>query len=95
MVLFNRFFQPDIDLDSMSLTEKITLTSSRELLLRMRWVAIFYGKVKLSLAATGGVHTRDDVLKLLLAGADVAHLCSSLLLDGVERLGVLLAEVEA
>jgi len=93
IALFNRFYQPDIDLGTLTLTEKIGVTSSKELLMRMRWIAILYGKVKLSIAATGGVHTRDDVLKLILAGADVAHLCSGLLLQGPQLIGKLLDEV--
>lgn len=91
--LFNRFYQPDIDLENMKLTDKLTVTTSKELLLRMRWIAILYGRVNLSLAATGGVHTRDDVLKLLLAGADIAHLCSGLLLEGPQLLHKLLQEI--
>jgi dihydroorotate dehydrogenase (fumarate) len=93
--LFNRFYQPDIDLETLSMNEKLSVTSSKEMLLRMRWIAILYGKVKLSLAATGGVHSRDDVLKLLLAGADIIHLCSGLLLQGPELLSKLLTEVNA
>ncbi len=93
--LFNRFYQPDIDLDTLTMKEQLSVTSSKELLLRMRWIAILYGKVKLSLAATGGVHTRDDVLKLLLAGADITHLCSGLLLHGPGLLSKLLTEVNA
>jgi dihydroorotate dehydrogenase (fumarate) len=95
VALFNRFYQPDIDLDTLSLKEQLTVTSSKELLLRMRWIAILYGKVKLSLAATGGVHTRDDILKLLLVGADVTHLCSGLLLQGPGLLRKLLDELDA
>jgi dihydroorotate dehydrogenase (fumarate) len=93
--VFNRFYQPDIDLETLGLTDKIGVTSSKELLIRMRWIAVLFGKVKLSLAATGGVHTRDDVLKLLLAGADVTHLCSGLLLQGPELIGQLLDGVSA
>lgn len=87
VALFNRFYQPDIDLDTLQVVPRLQLSSSAESLLRMRWIAILHGRVNLSLAATGGVHTAEDAVKLLLAGADVTHLCSALLGHGPERLG--------
>lgn len=92
--LFNRFYQPDIDLDSLRIAPQLHLSSSAESLLTMRWIAILFGRVKLTLAATGGVHTHEDALKMLLAGADVVHLCSTLLLHGPRRLGEILRGME-
>ncbi|HHQ14638.1 MAG TPA: dihydroorotate dehydrogenase-like protein [Chromatiales bacterium] len=86
VALFNRFYQPDIDLDTLELAQTIRLSTSAESLLAMRWIAILYGRVKLSLAATGGVHTAEDALKLFLCGADVTYLCSVLLTGGPEKL---------
>lgn len=86
VALFNRFYQPDIDLESLQVVPRLQLSSSAESLLRMRWIAILHGRVNVSLAATGGVHTAEDAIKLLLAGADVTHLCSALLAHGPERL---------
>lgn len=88
--LFNRFYQPDIDLDSLSIDQTLHLSSSVDALIAMRWIAILYGRVGLSLAATGGVHTADDALKMFLCGADVCYLCSTLLANGAGHLRVLL-----
>ena len=82
VALFNRFFQPDIDVDSLTMLHRVQLSTSDDLLLTMRWIAILRGRAPLTLAATGGVHTRDDVLKMLLAGADVVHMASALLQNG-------------
>jgi dihydroorotate dehydrogenase (fumarate) len=84
--LFNRFYQPDINLETLRVTPQLQLSTSMESLLRVRWIAILYGRVHLSLAATGGIHTATDALKALLAGADVTHLCSVLLSHGPERI---------
>jgi dihydroorotate dehydrogenase (fumarate) len=94
LVLFNRFYQPDIDLDKLEMVQALELSSSIESLLRIRWIAILSGRVKCSLAITGGIHSRDDVLKSLLAGADVTHMCSALLRNGPAHLGVILGELE-
>jgi dihydroorotate dehydrogenase (fumarate) len=88
--LFNRFFQPDIDLETLSVVDRVQLSSSADTLLAMRWIAILRGSTSISLAATGGVHTADDALKLLLAGADVVHLTSALLKHGPQVLGEML-----
>ena len=88
--LFNRFYQPDIDLQTREVVPTISLSSSYENLLRIHWVATLFGKVDLSLAVTGGVHTAEDALKALMAGADVTHLCSVLLKQGPQAL----AEIE-
>jgi dihydroorotate dehydrogenase (fumarate) len=93
--LFNRFYQPDINTDSLRLQPSLHPSTSAEALLAMRWIAILYGRIdNLSLGATGGVHTPDDAVKLLLAGADVVHLCSSLLRHGAGHLGVVLKGIE-
>jgi len=94
IALFNRFYQPDIDLETLEVVPKLELSSSAEALLRIRWTALLYGRTKLSLAVTGGFHQTPDVLKALLAGADVVHLCSVLLKHGTGRLSEILAEME-
>ncbi|MCG6887521.1 MAG: dihydroorotate dehydrogenase-like protein [Proteobacteria bacterium] len=94
LVLFNRFYQPDIDLETLQVVPRLNLSSSFESLLRIRWVAILYDHVKLSLAVTGGFHTSQDILKALLAGADVTHLCSALLTHGPGHITTLLRELE-
>jgi len=95
VALFNRFYQPTINLDTLEVEPALTLSHSPESLLRMRWIAILFGKVDLSLAATGGVHTAEDALRILLAGADVTHMCSALLKHGPEYLGQVLHDMEA
>jgi dihydroorotate dehydrogenase (fumarate) len=82
LVLFNRFLQPDIDLDAMAVKPELHLSSNDEMRLPLRWIAILRGRVPVSLAATSGVQSRDDVVKLLLAGADVVMLASALLREG-------------
>jgi len=94
IALFNRFYQPDIDLETLEVLPKLELSSSSEALLRIRWTALLYGRTKLSLAVTGGFHQTPDMLKALLAGADVVHLCSVLLKHGVGRLTEILNELE-
>jgi dihydroorotate dehydrogenase (fumarate) len=91
--LFNRFYQPSIDIETRAVSPELNLSTSPESLLAMRWIAILSGKVNITLAATGGVHTADDVIRLLMAGADVTHMCSALLLNGPEYLGEVLTEV--
>jgi dihydroorotate dehydrogenase (fumarate) len=82
LVLFNRFYQPDIDIRTLVTTTAVRLSSSDELLLRLRWLAILYGRVRPSLAVTGGVATPDDGIKAILAGADVVQMVSALLRHG-------------
>jgi dihydroorotate dehydrogenase (fumarate) len=86
LVLFNRFYQPDLDLESLSVTPRLVLSSRDELRLPLRWIAILHGRVRASLAATTGVHEAEDVLKVLLAGANVAMMASALLLHGPHHL---------
>lgn len=89
LALFNRFYQPDIDLETLQVVPRLTLSTSAEALLRIRWTALLRSNVKLSLAVTGGLHRVEDVVKALLAGADVTHLCSALLLHGPQHLATL------
>jgi dihydroorotate dehydrogenase (fumarate) len=86
LVLFNRFYQPDLDLETLEITPRLVLSSSEELRLPLRWIAILHKEVPASLAASTGVHTAADVVKVLLAGADVAMMTSALLRHGPEHL---------
>lgn len=88
--LFNRFYQPDIDLDSLNIVPKLDLSNSSEAMLRIRWIAILHQQVSLSLAITGGMHQAEDVLKGLLAGADITCMCSALLKNGPEQIKTVL-----
>jgi dihydroorotate dehydrogenase (fumarate) len=94
LVLFNRFYQPDIDLDALDVKPGVELSTSYANRLPMRWIGILFGKIKASLAATSGVHTAEDVLKLTMAGADVTMMCSALLMHGPEYIGKVLKDVE-
>jgi len=95
LVLFNRFLQPDIVLEELEVAPHLVLSTSDELRLALRWIAILRGRVKASLAATGGAHTPEDVLKLLLAGADCVMLASSLLTKGPNHVSALVRGVQA
>ena len=86
LVLFNRFYQPDFDLETLEVVPRLVLSTSDELRLPLRWIAILHGQVECSLAATTGVHTAEDAVKVILAGANVAMLTSALLLHGPEHL---------
>jgi len=86
LVLFNRFYQPDFDLENLEVVPRLILSSPYDLLLRLHWVAILYGRVRPDLAVTGGVHTEIDVLKAMMAGARVAMMTSALLREGIEHL---------
>ncbi len=94
IAIFNRFYQPDIDLETLQVLPKLELSTQAEALLRIRWTALLYGRVKLSLAVTGGFHQTPDVIKALLVGADVVHLCSVLLAQGAGRLTQIRNELE-
>ena len=93
LVLFNRFYLPDFDLESLEVVPQLTLSSSFELLVRLHWVAILFGHVRADLAVTGGVHTGQDVLKAMMAGARVAMMTSALLQRGIGHLGLVRREV--
>ena len=93
LVLFNRFYQPDIDVESLQVSPRLVLSDSQELRLPLRWVAMLYGRVPVDFGITTGIHTRDDVLKGLLAGAKVTMLTSELLKKGVGRVSDLVNEL--
>jgi len=86
LVLFNRFYQPDFDIENLEVVPTVVLSTSQELLLRLHWVAILYGHVRSDLAITGGVHRAEDVLKAMMAGARVAMMTSALLRNGIGHL---------
>ena len=94
LVLFNRFYQPDFDLEALEIVPSLQLSTPYELLLRLHWVAILHGKVRPDLAITGGVHTSYDVLKAMMAGAQVAMMTSALLKRGVDYIGTVLGELK-
>ena len=94
LVLFNRFYQPDIDLDNLEVVPNLLLSNQNDMRLPLRWVAILFGRVKASLAATSGIHHSQDVLKMLMAGADVTMLCSVLLRKGIGHTAKILSEME-
>jgi dihydroorotate dehydrogenase (fumarate) len=87
--LFNRFYQPDIDLETLRIKPQLVLSTPMESLLRIRWIALIRGRIDISLAATGGFHNADTIIKALLAGADVTHLCSVLLQYGPGHIATL------
>ncbi|MCS6950154.1 MAG: dihydroorotate dehydrogenase-like protein [bacterium] len=95
LVLFNRFYQPDIDIENLEVTPHLVLSTSDELRLPLRWTAILYGRVPVDLAITTGVHTYRDVLKGLMAGAKVTMMASELLQNGLGRIGQILQEMES
>jgi len=94
LVMFNRFYQPDIDVEGLKVTPNLVLSTSGELRLRLRWVAILYGRVQADLAVTGGVHSWEDALKSLMAGAKVTMMASALLERGIGHLGVVLSGIQ-
>lgn len=89
LVLFNRFYQPDFDLEELTVTPHLVLSNSNEMRLPLRWIAILYGHVQASLALTTGIHTPEDAVKAIMAGADVANVMSLLLERGVGAIGEL------
>jgi dihydroorotate dehydrogenase (fumarate) len=95
LVLFNRFYQPDIDIVNLEVTPHLVLSDSHELRLPLRWTAILYGRVPVDLAITTGVHTYQDVLKGLMAGAKVTMMASELLANGLGRIAQILHEMQA
>ncbi len=93
LVLFNRFYQPDLDLENLEVVPNLHLSDSHELRLPLRWIAILYGHVQADLALTSGIHTAEDVLKTMMAGASAAMIASELLQKGIGRAGEMLAEM--
>lgn len=94
LVLFNRFYQPDFDLEKLEVAPHLTLSQSHELRLPLTWVAILYGRVPVDFAITSGIHTYRDALKALMAGSQVAMMASELLQKGIGRIGEALAEMQ-
>jgi len=94
LVLFNRFYQPDLDLENLQVAPNLELSTSSELRLRLRWVAILFGHILADMAITGGVHTAEDALKAIMAGANVAMMTSALLVNGIEHLAKVQADME-
>lgn len=95
LVLFNRFYQPDLDLDELAVVPNLLLSNSSELRLPLRWIAVLYGRLQTDFALTSGVHSVADVLKGVAAGAAVTMVASELLQNGIERIKALLHGVEA
>ena len=93
LVLFNRFYQPDFDLENLEVAPRLVLSNSDDLRLPLRWVAILYGRLSADLAITSGIHTSHDVIKGLMAGAKVTMMASELLQKGVRRIGQVLNEL--
>ena len=93
LVMFNRFYQPDYDLNELEVVPSLQLSRSNELRLRLHWVAIVYGKIKADMAITGGVHTAEDVIKSMMAGARVSMMTSALLQNGIDYVRFVLTEV--
>lgn len=91
LVLFNRFYQPDIDIEELEASHRLDLSNSTELRLRLRWTAILHGHLNADLAASGGIHTVEDIIKALMCGASVTQVVSSLLKYGPSHIGTLIA----
>ena len=95
LVLFNRFYQPDIDLESMEVAPNLTLSTPTDMRLPLHWIGILFGKIRANLAATSGIYQANDVIKLLMAGADVTMLCSTLMRHGIPHIKRIEMEVAA
>ncbi len=95
LVLFNRFYQPDLDLEALEVVPSLELSTSSELRLPLRWVAILYGRVAADLAITGGVHTAQDVIKSAMAGASAVMMASELIEHGTGRVAQILSDLQA
>jgi dihydroorotate dehydrogenase (fumarate) len=95
LVLFNRFYQPDIDIEQLEVTPNLQLSTPVEMRLPMRWIAILYGHVDCSMALTSGIHSSEDIIKAMMVGADVANVCSVLLKQGIDHIEPLLQGVTA
>ena len=94
LVMFNRFFQPDLNIEDLTVVPHLELSTSSDLLLPLRWIAILYGRLKADMALTSGVHTVPDVVKGLMAGAKVTMMASELISGGFKRIGELLTDLE-
>jgi len=94
LVLFNRFYQPDFDLDELEIIHSLDLSTSADLRLPLRWISILYGKVNADFALTSGVHTHEDVMKAMMSGAKVAMMASNLLHNGEQVIPLILSELQ-
>jgi len=94
LVLFNRFYQPDLDIENLEVVPNLDLSNNWEMRLPLRWIAILHSRIKANLAATTGIHKYEDVLKMIMAGADITCMCSELLANGIGRISEVLKEVE-
>jgi dihydroorotate dehydrogenase (fumarate) len=94
LVLFNRFYQPDLDLEALEVVPRLVLSNSSELRLPLRWVAILYGRLPVDFAITSGIHRSEDVIKGLMAGAKVTMMASELLQNGIRRIREVLGGIE-
>jgi len=94
VVLFNRFYQPDFDIESLEVKPTLHFSTPSELLPRLHWAAILYGNVNIDVAVSGGVHSAEDVLKSIMAGANIAMMASALHIHGIEHIGRVLSDVQ-
>jgi len=94
LVLFNRFYQPDFDLEKLEVVPNLMLSTNWEMRLPLRWISILHGNINASMALTSGVHSSEDIIKVMMAGGDVAQICSELLMKGTSRIKDLLEGVE-
>jgi dihydroorotate dehydrogenase (fumarate) len=95
LVLFNRFYQPDIELESLEVKPNILLSTPMAMRLPLRWIALLHNRVRASLAATSGIHRASDVLKMLMAGADVTMLCSTIIRHGIPQIAIIERDLES
>jgi dihydroorotate dehydrogenase (fumarate) len=94
IVLFNRFYQPDFDIESLEVRPTLHFSTPSELLPRLHWAAILYGHLNIDIAITGGVHSAEDVIKSVMAGGSIAMMCSALHIHGIEHIGRVLADLQ-
>lgn len=94
LVLFNRFYQPDFDIDTLEIKSNIQLSIPYEARLALRWIAILYGRIKASIAGSTGIHSSDDIVKYILAGADAITCASCLLKNGINHISALITGLE-
>lgn len=95
LVMFNRFYQPDIDLENLEVSPNVLLSTPQAMRLPMRWIAVLYGRIPCSLAATSGIHSGEDAIKMLMVGADVTMVCSALLKEGIGHIGTMLRDMSS
>jgi len=94
LVMFNRFYQPDFNLEKLEVVPNLVLSTNFEMRLPLRWIAILFGQIKASMALTSGIHSSEDIIKVMMAGGDVAMTCSELLMNGTKRVKELLDGVK-